>query len=90
MKLIIFALILALILPGCVQEQSQKQEINVGAIESLSGNAAYYGEQNRKGVEIAREETQAKFPNFKIEVLHEDSQYTAQGGVAAYRKIKEL
>ncbi len=68
----------------------QQKEIRIGVIESLSGNAVYYGEQNMKGVEIAKEEMQAKYPEFNIEVVHEDSQYTAQGGVAAYRKIKEL
>lgn len=67
-----------------------KEEIRIGVIESLSGNAAYYGDANRKGVELAKSELQAKYPNLIAEVIHEDSQYTAQGGVAAYRKIKEL
>ncbi len=95
--MIVFDVIVVMIAVGAallfIQSYKQIQspnEIKIGVIESLSGNAAYYGEQNMKGVEIAKEEMQAKYPDFKIEVVHEDSQYTAQGGVAAYRKIKEL
>lgn len=62
--------------------------IRVGVIESLTGVAAYYGEENRKGVEIALKEIENKYPNLEFEVYHEDSMYTPKGGLDAYNNLK--
>ncbi len=60
----------------------------VGAVEALSGNASYYGELTRQGVEIAQEELLKEYPNLKLEVFHQDSFYTPKGGVEAYQSLR--
>ena len=67
-----------------------KQSIKIGAILPLSGSAAYYGENSQKGIEIAKEELKQIYPDYRFEVLYEDSQYTAKGGVDAYNKLKNF
>ena len=62
--------------------------IKVGVAESLTGVAAYYGEENRKGVEVALDEISKKYQDLNFEVYHEDSLYTAKGGVDAYQNMK--
>ncbi len=64
------------------------EPIKIGVIESLSGFAAYYGEENKKGVEVALSEIAEKYPDLKFDVYHEDSLYTAKGGVDAYNNLK--
>ena len=67
---------------------STDEPLKVGVMESLSGVAAYYGEENKKGVEVAMAEISKKYPDLKFEVYHEDSLYTAKGGVDAWNKLK--
>jgi branched-chain amino acid transport system substrate-binding protein len=64
------------------------ETIKIGVIESLSGSAAYYGEENKKGVEVALDEIRSKYPNLDFQVYHEDSLYTAKGGVDAYTNLQ--
>jgi branched-chain amino acid transport system substrate-binding protein len=64
------------------------EPIKVGIIESLTGSAAYYGQENKNGVEIAMAEIATKYPDLKFEVYHEDSLYTPKGGVDAYNALK--
>lgn len=72
------------------QKNIEVQSIKIGVIEALSGTATYYGEQNRKGVEIALEEIKSKYPDIKWQVFHEDSFYTPKGGVDAYEKLHSI
>ena len=88
MKILLFTLAAVVLVSGCTQQE--QPTFRVGIIESLSGNAAYYGEPNLKGVEIAKEVIAEKYPWLKIEIVHEDSKYTAQGGVEAYRKLQDV
>jgi branched-chain amino acid transport system substrate-binding protein len=60
----------------------------VGVLLPLSGTAAYYGEVSKNGIEIAREELKAEYPDLDIEVVYEDSFYTPKGGVDGYNKLK--
>lgn len=80
--------ILALLGIASSKNGGRSDTVTIGSIESLSGPATFYGEENKKGVELAKEEFAAKYPNLKFTVIHEDSLYTAKGGVDAYQKIK--
>ncbi len=67
----------------------RKNEIRIGVISTLTGNAAYYGQSTMHGAEVARAEMQAKYPNKKIVLYHEDSLFTPKGGIDAYNKVKD-
>jgi len=62
--------------------------LTIGVIESLTGNAAYYGEETRKGVELAKKELQEKYGDVVVVTNHQDSFYTPKGGVDAYNAIR--
>ncbi len=62
--------------------------IRVGVIESLSGPAAYYGEQNKKGIDLAIVKLKEKYPKVDFVAMHEDSKYNAKDGLNAYNKLK--
>lgn len=68
-------------------QQLNKKVFRIGIIESLSGSATYYGEQNKRGVEVAKQVLVTKYPELQLELVHEDSLYTPKGGVDAYQKI---
>lgn len=74
--------------PELKTESQQKLVMQIGVVESLTGPAAFYGEQNRKGVEAAKAVLERRYPELELHVWHEDSQYTAQGGLSAYQKLK--
>ena len=69
-------------------QNNVSKEVQIGVLLPLTGNAAYYGEASRRGIEIAKEEIQKSYPDFKLNIVYEDTQYTVQGGVAAYKKIQ--
>lgn len=79
---------------GSVQENNPKvkgefiKTLNIGVIESLSGPAAFYGEQNKRGVEAARLVLEKNNQELGLELWHEDSSYTAAGGLSAYQKLR--
>jgi len=70
--------------------EEQIETVNIGVLLPLTGNAAYYGEASRRGIEIAKEEIEQSYPNINFKVFYEDSLYTAQGGVSAYKKLRNI
>jgi branched-chain amino acid transport system substrate-binding protein len=61
-------------------EEIQKQTIKVGVILPLTGSAGSYGEQFKKGLEIAN-----KKAGFKL--VYEDSQFDSKTALTAYKKL---
>jgi branched-chain amino acid transport system substrate-binding protein len=53
----------------------------VGAVLSLSGPAQYFGEETKKGMDLANQNGQVNF-------IYEDSQSDATGAISAYNKLK--
>lgn len=89
--LVVLGIIVVLILISIFKGSGGNEEtIRIGAIESLTGDASYYGEQNRRGVEIAREEIERDYPEFDFEVYHEDSLYSPKTGVEVYNKLRNV
>lgn len=86
--------ILVVALAGCGIQKSDRPEtketIKIGAIESLTGVAAYTGNQTRKGIEVAEQVVKQKYPDLNFIVVHEDSFYTPKGGVDAYQKLRNV
>jgi branched-chain amino acid transport system substrate-binding protein len=74
---------------GCIKKQ--EHEIKIGAVLSLTGKGAKYGESIRHGIELALEEVNAE-PNrkAKFKVDYEDSLSEPQKAVAAFNKLIEI
>jgi len=70
--------------------KENEETIKVGILLPLSGNAAYYGEASQKGIEIARQEIEEKYPELDIRIYYEDSFYTPIGGVDGYNKLMNI
>jgi branched-chain amino acid transport system substrate-binding protein len=64
--------------------------IKIGAILSLTGStSSFYGENNRKVIELALEEIKARggIDGRKVEVIYEDSQADKTKGISAAHKL---
>ena len=62
--------------------------MKVGVILPLSGNAANYGEQVKKGIDIALSSINKDGNN--LEVIYEDNQFDPKLGLSAYNKLVKL
>ena len=72
------------------QNSSSEAALKIGAILPLSGPAAYYGEQIRNGLEIAKAGLEQKYPDMRFNIFYEDSFYTPKGGIDAYQKLRNV
>lgn len=60
----------------------------IGMVNSLTGSLSAFGERNKRGKALALEDVNAVgIGGRKLEILAEDSQSTAQGGVSAAQKL---
>lgn len=60
---------------------SKKSDLSVGVILSLSGPAQYFGEETKKGMDLANE-------NNPVNFIYEDSRSDAATAISAYNKLK--
>lgn len=69
--------------------ETKKEPIKIGAIFSLTGNGAAYGEPARDGLKLAVEEVNAKggIGGKRVEVIYEDSQFDPKIALSAYRSL---
>lgn len=65
-------------------------EIRVGVLVPLTGGAASYGENARKGAELALKEFSASHPNLRVALSVEDSRGEAAVGLTAANKLVDL
>ena len=68
---------------------STEQKVTFGVIETLTGNAAFYGTQTQKGVDLAVEYLKETYPDYDFDLYHQDSEFTPKGGVDAYNALKQ-
>ncbi len=68
----------------------EKVVVRIGASESLSGNAVYYGESTKKGVDLGMDWLREKYPDIKFEIYHEDNKFDPKASVDAYHNLKTL
>ena len=88
-KIIIGIILLVIVVWGGVKLFGTKNEkaiepIKIGVILPLTGNVAKYGEEMKRGVELAIE----KNKGIPIEVFYEDSKFDTKEGVSVYQKLK--
>ncbi len=63
--------------------------IKIGALIPTSGLASAIGEENRQGLEIAKEDLLSKYPGLAIELVYEDTAYDLAKSLSAYKKVKD-
>lgn len=89
MRTLIIATMLALLLSACaapVGPQAQKETTTIGAILTLTGWGAYWGESAAIGIEFAEQDINEKFER-TLKVIIEDSQTSNNGAIAAANKL---
>ena len=68
------------------QLKKESQEIKIGAILPLTGDAAIYGVEMKKGISIAAEELK-EVDKLRIKVIYEDDQGIPRNAVSAAQKL---
>lgn len=84
MTLLVSSLFIAM--SGCNQTLENKERvISIGVILPLSGDYAVYGQNEKKGIDLALSKIDTT--NFKIKVLYEDNKGTPKDAVTAIKKL---
>jgi len=75
-------------LPSCERAQ-QPREIKIGAILPLTGDAASWGDQGKKGIDLAAEEINSAggIDGSRLVVIYEDTQATPRRAATAMQKL---
>lgn len=93
---IITAIIMAVIVLGggyvVYQKSAQADVIKIGIVGTLTGNAAYFGQQELRGAELAKEEINKNggINGKKIEFIVEDSAASPATAVTVIKKLIEV
>jgi len=74
------------------QTKREPKEIKIGAILPLTGDAAFYGQSIRRGIDLAVEQIRNKggMQGSSIMVVYEDSKAVPADGVAAFQKLIDV
>lgn len=83
---LVIVLLLLVALPVAVH--AGPSELRIGVVAPLSGKSARYGQFIREGLELARDELQARAR--KVELIYEDDQCLPALGVTATNKLIEI
>ena len=86
--IIIAAVALAIVLL-VTQVKKESEEIKIGAILPLTGEAAKYGESSKRGIDLAVEEinSQGGIKRKKLVVIYEDDKADPKEGVSSIQKL---
>jgi branched-chain amino acid transport system substrate-binding protein len=90
---IVVIIIAALVIMLVVMQTEQRQgEIKVGAILTLSGDAAGYGQSAKDAIELGIKEINDgnSLAGLNISLIYEDDQLDPKTGVSAFRKLVEV
>lgn len=66
------------------------EEVRIGVLVPLTGGAASYGENARKGAELALKEFSSSHPDLRVSLVVEDSRGEAAVGLTAATKLVDL
>ncbi|PJC28489.1 hypothetical protein CO053_04400 [Candidatus Shapirobacteria bacterium CG_4_9_14_0_2_um_filter_40_11] len=88
----IVVLVALAILLFITQTKKEPQEIKIGAILPLTGDAALYGESIKKGIDLGVMQINEAggIQGKKISILYEDSRALPADGVSAIRKLIDI
>ena len=84
----LFTVLLAIVfsLPACSRKQQESKEVKVGLCGPFSGPAANWGEQFKRGIELAFSEID-KVDVDRIKLVYEDSEAEPRKAVLAFQKL---
>lgn len=85
-----FLLVFAGLIAGVIACSRAPETIRVGVLVPLTGGAASYGENARKGAELALKDFSAKHPDLHVELRVEDSRGEAAVGNRAATKLMDI
>ncbi len=92
--IIIFLCISAFLVYNKLKQKSNKNgdKIRIGCISPFSGNGAVYGEQLKRGFQIALDELAEEDNLFykRIKIIYEDDKLDSRVGVSAIQKLIEI
>ena len=82
----ILGLVISLGMLGCAKKEN---EIKIGAILPLTGDAAKYGQNTKNGIDLALEEINRKggIKGKKVSIICEDSQADPKKAVSVFQKL---
>ena len=75
---------------GCTKQRDGENVIRIGAVLSLSGPQAQFGQRMREGIEMAVSEFNTKSNSVRLKVIFEDSQTSPKVGLSAYQKLSAV
>lgn len=93
--IVVLVVLIALILIAVAVSKDKKtpitteEKITFGAIESLIGNASFYGEQTQKGIDLAVAYIKETYPDYDFELYHQGGEATPKDGIDAYNSLKQ-
>ena len=85
-------IIVLVILAGFLGCSKKQEEIKIGAILSLTGDAALYGQNAKEGIDLAVEEVNKEggILGKNIKVIYEDTQADPKIGLSAFQKLVKV
>ena len=90
-KIVLIVLVLALgagiLIAQKYWHDPNKTSIKIGALLVLSGDGAAWGENAKKGIDMAFREWQRSHKDQSIEIIYEDTAGDAKQAVTAYQKL---
>ncbi len=87
MKKFFFIAFSLIIFIGCGQQKRKADEIKIGVILPLTGDAASYGVKLKNGIELAHNQNKSKD---RISLIFEDSKMETRHAVSSYNKLKQV
>jgi len=83
---LLIILVSLVLVSGCAKEE---KVVKIGAVLPLTGDGAQYGDNARKGINLALDEVNSSGSSngITVEVVYEDSQLDARIGTQAMRKL---
>jgi branched-chain amino acid transport system substrate-binding protein len=89
MRKIIICILTVAFLFGCNNSKKNQHVVKIGALLSLSGDIAEYGQRVKKGIDLAVEEINASngVDGKKIEIIYEDTKGYPKDGVNGAQKL---
>ena len=83
----IIAITILVIVLVVTQITKKAEEIKIGVVLPLTGDAAMYGAWSKNGMELAAAELNQNNQSPRIKLIYEDSQSTAQGDINSFQKL---
>jgi len=76
------------LLVGCSGKSTDAGKITIGAVLPFTGDNSQYGDNEKKGISLALEETRRRWPMLPLNVVYEDTKGEAKTAASAIQKLK--